>query len=155
MTKTRITEYLHTHNKTLTVLFTKLSQLTQWNNALTACLENFGPIKKHCQVINRSGDALLVVTDSPDWLTRLRFLIPDLLPALKQHPGLESIKAICCKVNPAQEKNNFKSNPKKRPPISPSIANAFYEDANQIADEKLRQIMINIAYHLKKSNFSP
>lgn len=149
MNKTKITQYLQDDSKTLKVLLSKLNQLKQWNAYLAVCLKDIDALSDHCQIVSRSGDALIVIADSAHWVTRLRFYIPDLLPQLKHCQGLETIKAICCKVNPLISAPKSKKQVRQTSAISAKTAEIFAENANKIQDESLRLIMLKIANHLK------
>jgi hypothetical protein len=59
------------------------------------------PLAQHCRVGNIDENCLILQVDSPTWATRLRYLAPALLAALRQQPGLEHLYSTRIKVRPA------------------------------------------------------
>ncbi len=145
MTYTTIENYLQRDNKTLSSLLNKLAQLKQWNMTLCACLGDEAHIMDHCQIVNLSGNSLIAIADSPHWLTRLRFHIPDLLPKLREHKGLEHIKAICCKAQPGMFYGRVKKAQRTRLTIKAETANLILDNAKKIKDEKIKATLERIA----------
>jgi hypothetical protein len=144
MIKSTIANFLQTESKTLGSLLTRLNQLNKWNSILQECLAKEDELINHCQIVNLTGTSLIVIADSPHWITRLRFYIPQLLPKLRNYPGLEKVQAICSKVQP----NYTKIKPKKRKPQqrpTTGTATIIREIANKLPDEKLKLILEKIA----------
>jgi hypothetical protein len=142
--------YLQRDSKTLGNVLNKLAQLKQWNMILRECLGDEAHLMDHCQIVNISVNSLIVIADSPNWLTRLRFHIPDLLPKLRQHKGLEHIKAICCKAQPSIHHIKPKRTPKSRLLLKPETAAAMLETAKKVEDIKIRTILEKIASYTDK-----
>lgn len=142
-----ITQYLQQDHPLLGNVLSKLSQLEQWNSWLKECLpEQNKTLTQHCFIVNRAGASLIVIADNPHWVTRLRFHVPELLVKLKQYPGLETIQAICCKVQP----NYVPVAPSKREPqqkLSPKNAALLRAAASKVKDKKLRMVLEKIAAH--------
>ncbi len=145
MTKMTIQDHLQQDNKTLGSLLHKLAQIKHWNQIIRDCLGDEAHIMDHCQIVNLSGNSLIAITDSPHWLTRLRFHIPDLLPKLRQHKGLEHIKALCCKAQPGMYHGKLKKPRRNRLMLKPDTANLILENAQKIKDEKIKAILERIA----------
>jgi hypothetical protein len=147
MTKTTLNHFLKPDGKMLGSLLTKLEQLKQWNTWLKENLTADEPLTKHCYIVNLQGTSLIVIADSAHWVTRLRFHIPDLLKKLKRYPGLENIRAICCKTYPPHHTVIKK---KKRTPqkLSTKTAESLQESAKKIKDKKLRDILEKIALNI-------
>lgn len=145
MTNTLIRNYLQRDSKTLGSLLNKLTQLKRWNALLRDCLDEESHLMDHCQIVNMSGNSLIIITNSPHWLTRLRFHIPDLLPKLRQHAGLEHIKAICCKAQPSLHHAKSKKAHRTRLRLKPETAAMILETAKKLGDTKIRSILERIA----------
>jgi hypothetical protein len=145
MTNTTIHHYLQRDSKTLGNLLNKLAQLKRWNEILRSCLGDEAHLMDHCQIVNLSNNSLIVIANSPNWLTRLRFHIPDLLPKLQQHKGLEHIKAICCKAQPIIQHGKLKKVFRKRLKLKPETATAIIETAKKLKDTKIKAILEKIA----------
>lgn len=150
MTNTTINSYLQRDSKTLGNLLNKLTQLKRWNALLRDCLNNEAHLMDHCQIVNMAGNSLIVIADSPHWLTRLRFRIPDVLPKLREHTGLEHIKAICCKAQPNLHYEKSKKIRRNRLTIKPETAALILETAKKLDDTKIRSILERIASYTDK-----
>jgi hypothetical protein len=144
MKKSTLSRFLQADSKMLGSLLTKLDQLNQWNHWLKESLTTDASLAKHCYIVNLKGTSLIVIADSAHWVTRLRFHIPDLLKELKRYPGLENIRAICCKPQPYHSVSIKKQ---KRTPqkLSSNTSNLLHESAQKIKDKKLRDILEKIA----------
>lgn len=145
MTHTKIHDYLQQGCKTLDSLLNKLVQLKRWNMILRDCLDDEAHIMDHCQIVNISGNSLIAIADSPHWLTRLRFHIPDLLPKLREHKDLEHIKAICCKARPGIHHTKSKKIARKKMTLRPETSAEILETAKKLKDPKIRAILEKIA----------
>lgn len=139
-----IHQFLHEDNKTLGALFKRLQQLKIWNAALRESLGPDALVANHCQIVNLKDNQLIVIADSPLWLTRIRFFIPQLLPKLRTYPDLQSIKAMCCKVHPSYQPHSER---KKRAPqkISAEAKSKMDEIANKLSDPKLNAALKKLA----------
>jgi len=143
-----ITQYLQQDNHTLGNLLSKLDRLQQWNSGLKECLlDQNRALTQHCFIVNLIGTSLIVIADNPHWVTRLRFHIPELLIKLRQHPGLENIQAICCKVQPNYVSASSSHNREPQQKLSAKSAALLRETASKITDEKLRIVLEKIAEH--------
>lgn len=151
MTKQTLTKYLKHDSKIMGILLGRLNELERWNAALRDCLSKEPLLIEHCQIVNLSGTSLIAIADSPHWLTRIRFHIPELLPQLRQYPGLEHIRALCCKVRPQypRKTTHIKRTPQK---LSIATANRVKADAQKLTDDKLRAIMEKIAQYSETSD---
>jgi hypothetical protein len=149
MTKQNLIRYLKQDGKSLGTLLSKLNQLEQWNRALRECLTHEPLLAEHCHIVNLSGHSLIALTDGAHWLTRIRFHIPELLPKLRNYPGLEHIRALCCRVEPTytpRTKQKLRRTPKK---LSKKSAVAVATDAKKITDKTLREALEKIADHIE------
>src|SRR6476620_8532967 len=122
MTSIPIQQYLQRDNKTLGNLLNKLAQLKQWQEIFRNCLGDEAHIMDHCHIVNISNHSFIVIANNPNWVTRLRFHIPELLPKLRAHKGLEHIKAICCKAQPNLTHVKIKKVARKRLTIKTATA---------------------------------
>lgn len=148
MTQSTITHFLKQESQTLGSLLAKLNQLKQWNACLQECLAEDKALTQHCQIVNLAGTSLIVIADSPHWVTRLRFYIPELLPKLRAHPGLEKIQSICGKTRPADYSLSPKQAAARHPQkLSLHTAEILRATAQKINDQKLRKILEKIAQH--------
>lgn len=136
---------LKSESKLLQNLFQKLAELQELDRIFASHVE--GPIVAHCKVANLLNNCLIVIVDSGNWATQLRFHIPDLIIKLRQHPRLSDLKAICCKTRPKDSLNRIfqKKSAKAMERISEHTSHIIQQSANTITDEKLRKILERIA----------
>jgi hypothetical protein len=138
-----LNHFLNRESKTLAPLLKKLRQLEQWNAWLRECLMD-DTLAKHCYIANLDKTALIVMVDSAHWSTRLKFNIPTILKKIQTYPGLETVRAICCKTYPAH------FSPRKKIHDRPSVlssktAETILEIAEKIEDKQLKDILQKIA----------
>jgi hypothetical protein len=139
-----LTHYLQQHNA-LGALLPKLQALKQWNAWLVDSLGEEVELAQHCFIANLAGNSFIVIADSPIWVTRFRFRIPEVLAKLRTYPGLEKVQAMCCKVQPSYTPH---SSTYKRPPqqrLSAQNAQKLREEAKKVKDSKLRAVLERIA----------
>lgn len=135
---------------TLGNLLKKVDQLNEFNRIFAQYLEP--PIAAHCKVANVQNNCLIVIVDSGNWATQLRFHIPDLLAKLRAHPHMHALKSICCKTrpNPELDKPRKKRRVRTMKRICESAAIRTIEAADGIQDEKLRAIFKKIMERLEQ-----
>lgn len=139
-----IQQFLNEDNKTLGALFKRLHQLKIWNEALRESLGPDAIVANHCQIVNLKDNQLIIIADSPLWLTRIRFFIPMLLPKLRTYPDLQNIKAMCCKVHPAYQPHSKRA--RRAPPkLSAQTKSKINDIANQLKDPKLNAALKKLA----------
>lgn len=112
---------------------------------LSEKLQRFLPkaLREHVTIANVRGDTVIVVADSPAWLTKLRYQAPVILDYLKQEPSLHRISKLHFKVLPAVEFNTSK--PKSRPVLSQHASHGLKQAADGFNDPQLRIAISNIA----------
>lgn len=145
MTKLTLNQYLTSANKALNPLLIKLNQLNQWNQWLKESLIDT-TLTKHCYIVNLDKTVLIVIADSAHWSTRLKFHIPDLLKKLKYYPGLENIRGICCKIQPAYHIRT-KNKSRRIALLSEKTSAIINESIQKISDKNLKKILEKIALH--------
>ncbi len=139
------THILNNEGKSLANLLKKVEQLNQFNRIFAQYLDP--NIAAHCKIANLQNNCLIVIVENGSWATQLRFLIPDLIVKLNQHPHLQMVKAICCKTRPDPnlEKSNNKRRNKVKMQLSAVAAKHILKSASLIKDKKLREILEKIA----------
>jgi hypothetical protein len=75
-------------------LLDQLSKINQLNQLVTGLLNK--SLAKHCRVINLRQNILVIATDSPLWLNKIRFQLPDLIEEIRNqgYVGLVNIEVI-------------------------------------------------------------
>jgi hypothetical protein len=140
-----IQQFMHENNHTLGPLLTKLNLLKKWNSYLRESLGSDVIIADHCQIVNLVDNAFIVIADNPLWLTRIRFYVPNLLPLLRAYPGLEKLKAICCKVHPSYVPHKKRKPRAAQKKLSQKTSQEVNDIANKIMDPELRDSLKKIA----------
>ncbi len=141
--KSTIADYFKNENKTLSQLLVKFRRLLIWNQYLRDCLPDETSLLEHCQIVGMDKTSLIVIADSPHWVMRFRFFIPDLIHQLKKYDDLKEIRAICCKVKPLHYSSSKKQ---KRQPlmISEQTIQVIQETAGKIKNSKLKGILLGM-----------
>ncbi len=143
-----IKNYLQQNNSSLSLLLSKLERLKQWNYYLQESVGIDNPLLNHCQIVNLLENKLILMVDSPTWMTRMRFYVPELLAKLQQYDGLKHIKDIQCKVYPSAALKS-KKNKQKPALLSAKTAHEVQETAKKVGDETIRKILEKIASRIK------
>lgn len=80
-----------------------LLKRAQYLQRLTCVLqEQIDPLlSEHITVANLRDSTAIIVTDSPAWLSKIRYLAPIILEVLKVQPGLSNLSNIEFKVQPS------------------------------------------------------
>jgi hypothetical protein len=134
--------------KALGNLLKKVGQLDEFNHIFAQYIDS--NLAAHCRIANLQNNCLIVVVDNGAWATQLRFHIPDLLAQLRQHPGLEQLKSICCKTrpHPDTEKPRKKRHTRQIQRMSKAAALRVLQTATEIKDKKLREALERIVKQL-------
>jgi len=85
----------------LSRLLNRSSHHESWTAQLRSVLE--ADLAPHCQVKNLQGNRLTIQVDDAGWATRIRFLIPELLPSLTllaDFAGVEEVRIQVTAVDP-------------------------------------------------------
>lgn len=152
MVKSSIATYLRQDGKTLGKLLVKVNQLKQWNSWLHECLTEESTLLEHCQIVSIDKGALIIIADSAHWVTRFRFHIPQLLIKLRHYPDFAALKAICCKVRPADYSSitTAQKTPERKISLSSKNAAALQNAADKIENKRLKAVLERIAQHGEK-----
>lgn len=149
MTQLTLDRFLQKENLTLGTLLNKFNQLVLWNTHLQACLPEQATLLEHCKIVSLDKQSLIVMASNPHWVTRFRCFIPELLPKLRRYPEFQTIRAICCKVKPANYGSSKKA---KRPPlkITTQTAQILNTTADKIQDKKLKEVLKRMASYSER-----
>ena len=147
-----VTHVLQQDSKVLDSLLNKLNQLTRLNSILAASLEE--KLIPHCQVANYANDSLTVIVYNAIWATQFRFLIPSLIPRLRNEPELAQLKNIVCKITPQIGLREAPSSQVIRlmPKLSFASAEIILHTAQSIKHEKLKSVMERLAKNTQEEN---
>lgn len=97
-----VAKFLSSQNSSLRTLLERAQDLQR----LTAMLRNIvrngisPELSEHVRFANLRDDTAVISTDTPAWLTQLRYQAPVILQHLKQQPGLQGLRKIQFKIEP-------------------------------------------------------
>lgn len=107
-------------------------------------------VRLHCQVIQFSTTELILGASSAVWLTRLRYLQPQLLTALREHPQFIHLTKISLRIHPISL---------LPPPITPqprtlSAPNCLLLKnlSTTVSDLSLRHALLELSHQKKFAN---
>ncbi|HEB92494.1 MAG TPA: DUF721 domain-containing protein [Gammaproteobacteria bacterium] len=126
----------------LQALFAHAHRLQTLNRILRGALGE--PLGPHVSLCNIRTDTAIVTADSPVWLTQLRYQAPTVLHILQSQPGLESLRKVRFKAQPAREPAGPTS-PPRRASLSPSGAETLGSAAEGIQDPELAEALRRLA----------
>lgn len=140
-------QYLQYDTQALGPLSDKLKEIRRWNRILT---ENMPAdslsLLQHCHIIHADKTTITLIIDSPNWATRVRFLTPTLIAALKRQPEFGDLTTIRHKVAPMTSgKMPQKKVKKSQTPISKKNATLLSHTAETVQHPGLRAVLKRMA----------
>ncbi len=142
-----VAKFLSAKNSELSTLIERAQHLQQLSAVLEDALHHSqqSELAKHVTFANLRGDTAVLATDSPAWLTHLRYQAPTILKLLKQQPGLQALRKIQFKILPSSQKPI--SQPARRAALSISSANLLKSAANHTPDSNLSDALRRLSLH--------
>lgn len=125
----------------------KAEFLKQLNQAILDCVPT--ELIAHVQVAGLEGTKLTLTTQSPVWVSKLRYRTDEIASRLSAKTGLpiESVKLL---VNPAAAGNPAAKKPKK-PYLSKHSANQLEALANFTEDSPLKKALTRLSAQSKRN----
>lgn len=119
-----------------------LSQLTQ------ALRENLDEqLAEHITVANLREQTAIITTDTPAWLTQLRYQAPTILRLLQGFPGLKNLQKVQFKIQPAS--NPPPTGPSRRASLSAASAQFLQSAALSTEDDELAEALYRLSRHTR------
>ncbi len=143
--KPRRVQQLLAQNDALKPIYAK----TQQQQQLLAKVRKTLPAQmaRHCKAAILNGTVLNLLTDSPVWVSKMRFQSPNLLTALRpRHPGIASIKVRC--EAPLKPGPQYRKRATAR--HSNRAANWVDSSAGDVENPALRSALLRLARALKE-----
>jgi hypothetical protein len=115
-------------------------------NRLTKTLRELTPepLSRHIAVGNISAAKLTLIADSPVWLAKLRYYVPEILKPFCNQTGLPQFRDVRFRVNPAfHQKQNTKANSNNK--LSSQAIAQIKSIANALDDPKLKHALLRLA----------
>jgi len=101
----------------------------------------------HITVANLRAGTVVVCADSPAWLSKLRYQAPVILRQLQGLPGLEQVRKVQFKIQPAAEAPP-EVHPPRRAAASRVGAQVLASTANEMKDDELAQALQRLAQRI-------
>lgn len=140
-----VAKFLSAQNSGLHTLLERAHHLQEFTLALQKVLQEILPnvtspeLSEHVRFANLRDDTAVITTDTPAWLTQLRYQAPILLKQLKQQPGLQGLRKIQFKILPPAQAPILK--PARRATLSTYSADILKSAANGIEDTELSEAL--------------
>lgn len=96
-----LAHFLQQRSDHLSLLLSHIRLLRQITSVIRSVLPE--PLSLHCHAANIDGDTIVIGCDSPAWAAKLRYLLPQLLPPLKEHHQVPTFRQIRIRVQPADQ----------------------------------------------------
>lgn len=127
-----------------------LLERAQFLQALTQLLrESVDPvIGEHITLSNLRDDTAIITADTPAWLTNIRYLAPTLLQLLQQQAGLQKLRKIQFKVQPADGRGTSIQTP-RRAKLSTQGSRSLTDAASAIEDPELSAALRRLSHHVR------
>jgi len=141
----KIHKYLSGSRDELERLITHAVAISHLNAILHSILDN--SLKNHCVTANFSDGVLVLLTDSPAWISRFRYQIPSLLKQLQQLPEFKELIQIKLRIQPKYIER--KKQHLHREPISAIAASCLSTLADSVQDTELQTALRQLASRSK------
>jgi hypothetical protein len=137
----KLHKYLSGSSDELERLITRAVAISHLNTSLHSILDN--TLKNHCNVANFTEGKLILLTDSPAWISRLRYQIPSLLKQLQQLSEFKGLIQIKLRIQPKYVER--KKRQLHREPISKIAASCLTTLADSVQDKELQIALRQLA----------
>lgn len=128
-----VTRILAAQNSSLQSLLERAAAIDGVNQRLLRFLPP--PLNQHVCFANVRDDTAIVLADSGAWLTRLRYLGPEILKFLRQEPGLAKLARVQFKIQLLPPPSEPASH---RPQLSENAAELLMSTAKIVEDPQLK-----------------
>ncbi len=143
MSSKPVAKILSRRDSALNSLLERAQYLQQLTQALRDSLD--GHLAAHVTVANLREQTVVITTDTPAWLTQLRYQAPAILRLLKTLPGLQKLQKVQFKIQPA----SFSSPtpPSRRANLSTTSAHLLESAASGTEDPELAEALYRLSRH--------
>lgn len=118
-------------------------RLQALDQLIQSCLpDNLG---EHCQAAHITATTLTLIIDSAAWLTRLRYLKPQLLEQLRQHPQCVYLREINFKIHPTKILEQPENPEPKRIELSLGAKELLRSTADGLNHPLLKKSLLKLA----------
>ncbi len=146
MSSKPVAKILTGRGSALQTLFQRAQYLQQLTQALRDSLD--APLAAHVTVANLREKTAVITTDTPAWLTQLRYQAPAILQVLKTLPGLENLHKVHFKIQPASQ--TPPAPPARHAHLSRASAELLKSSATGTEDDALAEALYRLSRHAPK-----
>jgi len=139
-----VAKILSRRDSALNSLLERAQHLQQLTQALRESLDT--QLAEHVTVANLREQTVVISTDTPAWLTQLRYQAPTILHLLKTLPGLEDLQKVQFKIQPAS--HTPPTGPSRRVFLSTDSAELLKSAALSTEDDELAEALYRLSRHL-------
>jgi len=143
MSSRPVAKILARQNSDLNSLLEHAKYLQQLTQALRDSLDT--RLAAHVTVANLREQTAVITTDTPVWLTRLRYQAPTILHLLKTLPGLQKLQKVQFKIQPVSL--SPPPAPPRRAKLSTTSAHFLKSAALGTEDPELAEALYRLARH--------
>jgi len=143
MSSKPVAKILSRRNSALNSLLERAQYLQQLTQALRDSLD--GHLAAHVTVANLREQTIVITTDTPAWLTQLRYQAPTILDLLKTLPGLQKLQKVQFKIQPVSF--SLSTLPSRRANLSTSSAHFLKSAAFATEDPELAEAFYRLSRH--------
>ncbi len=143
MSSRSVAKILSRRGSALNSLLEHAQYLQQLTQALRDSLD--ARLAAHVTVANLREQTAVITTDTPVWLTRLRYQAPTILRSLKTLPGLQKLQKVQFKIQPASL--NPPPAPPRRANLSATSAHFLESAASGTEDPELAEALYRLSRH--------
>jgi hypothetical protein len=143
MSSKSVAKILARRNSALNSLLERAQHLRLLTQALR---ENLEPqLAVHVTVANLREQTAVLSTDTPAWLTQLRYQAPAILRLLRELPGLQDLQKVQFKIQPTS--TTPPAAPPRRAKLSGSGAHCLQSAAIGTEDDELAEALYRLSRH--------
>ena len=132
-------------------LLQRVERGRQLTHELQAVLPS--PLASYCQAGDLFEHKLTIITTSPVWAAKLRYLLPTLLQAFRSIPSLEQVTDIDIKISNLPQQTRTTA-PTRKAHLSRQSAELIRQTAETIDDPDLRASLLKLSRHVTDSDES-
>jgi hypothetical protein len=138
-----VAKILSKRDSALNTLLERTQHLQLLTQALRDSLEP--QLAAHVTVANLREHTAVITTDTPAWLTQLRYQAPAILRLLRDLPGLQNLQKVQFKIQPASQ--TPPAAPPRRAILSNNSAQCLKSAATGTKDDALAEALYRLSRH--------
>lgn len=143
MSSKPVAKILSNRRSELNSLIERAKHLQQLTQALRDSLDT--QLAAHVTIANLREQTVVITTDTPAWLTQLRYQAPAILRLLQTLPSLDNLQKVQFKIQPVS--NAPPAAPPRRANLSSNSAQLLKSTAISTEDNELAEALYRLSRH--------